>query len=502
MFFSILLLISIGIGLLTNINNAKALIGEVLYEDPNWFFNGNTSGTKMGSAVSGVGDVNGDGNPDVLVGAELYQSAIDKEGAAFLFLSSGGGLPGVPDWSFFGGQQGSHLGCVLTGIGDLNKDGSEDIAISACEHNIEVDGEVNKSKVGAVYVFHGSPSFILSTQPDWTFIGDQVEAYVGSALSSAGDINHDGYSDLLISAPGYDTLDELGDPILTNNGKVYLFFGSADGLSQVPNWTAEGIYNAEKFGSAVTSADIDNDGDSDVIIGAPRPTNKGSVYVYKNNDGVLSSTPKILLHNQTEAQFGAKLTGVGDVNKDGFEDVVIGAPNFKELIDLNVVSVGCVYFYSGSPTGLPDTPDKEICGTFPNGKLGASIAAAGDMDGDGFDDFLVGAPDFSDINDDSGEEQQGAVFLFFGTAKDSNPPNVRSDVDSAFGGKADTDFGIAISSIGDVNGDNRLDIIVGAPDYKVGGIRPGRAMAYFAGIPGIPDYEIFPVYLPLVTTGN
>jgi len=187
-----------------------------------------------------------------------------------------------------------------------------------------------------------------------------------------------------------------------------------------------------------------------------------------------------------------------DVNKDGSEDVLIGAPDFKVLVDLKVISVGCVYLYTGSSSGYSDSPDKQICGQIPNGKFGSSLAKAGDMDKDGYDDFLAGSPDFSDINDDSGEEQQGAVFLFFGAAKDSNPPNVRSDVDSIFGGKADTDFGIAISSIGDVNGDNQLDIIVGAPDYKVGGIRPGRAMAYFAGIPGIPDYEIFTVFLPNV----
>jgi hypothetical protein len=326
-----------------------------------------------------------------------------------------------------------------------------------------------------------------------------VEAYLGSALSSAGDINNDGYSDLLVGAPTYDTLDEFGDPILTNNGKVFLFFGSPDGLSDVPDWTAEGIYNAEKFGSAVTNADVDGDGDPDVIIGAPRPTNKGSVYVYQNNAGVLSTTPTILPHSQSESQFGETLTGVGDVNKDGSEDVLIGAPDFKVLVDLRVISVGCVYLYTGSLTGLSNSPDKQICGQIPNGKFGASLAKVGDMDKDGFDDFLVGSPDFSETIIALGEEQQGAVFLFFGAA---DPIHVRSDVDSVFGGKADTDFGIAISSIGDVNGDNQLDIIIGAPDFKVGGIRPGRVMAYYAGIPGIPDAEIFPVYLPLVTTGN
>ena len=490
-------MISLGFGS-TNLI-AIAETGEILYEDPNWYFNGNAAGTKMGSSVSGVGDVNGDGKPDVLVGAELYQGTQEKEGATFLFLGSGGSLSTVPDWHFFGGQKGSHLGCALTGLGDINKDGVDDIAISACEYNIEEDGEVKKSKVGAVYVFHGSNSITLSTQPDWTFFGDQIEAYLGSSVSSARDINQDGYMDMLIGAPLYDTLNELGEPIFTNNGRVFLFLGSSEGFSDVPDWTADGFFNAEKFGSSVTTADVDGDGYPDVIVGAPRPTNKGSVYVYESDAGVLSNVPKVLPHSQTGSQFGFSVEGVGYVNDDLYEDVVIGAPDYKKVIDLTPVSFGCVYFYDGSPTGLAESPSREICGQVPNGKLGASLAKAGDMDNDGFDDFLVGSPDFSEIVNEPGEEQQGAVFLFFGASKISSPAHIRTDVDSVFGGKADTDFGISVSSIGDVNGDNQLDIIIGAPDFKVGGIRPGSAMVYFAGIPGIPVYDYdFSIFLPVV----
>jgi len=491
-------MISIGFGAANQ--SAKAEVGEILYEDPNWYFNGNAAGTKMGSAVSGVGDVNGDGKPDVLVGAELYQGTQEKEGAAFLFLGSGGSLSNVPDWHFYGGQKGSHLGCALTGLGDINKDGVDDIAISACEYNIEENDEMNKSKVGAVFVFHGSPSFTLSTQPDWTLIGDQVEAYLGTSVSSAGDINKDGYMDMLVGAPSYPLLDELGNPLPNEKrGKVFLFFGSKEGFSSTPDWQAEGKTNGEKFGFSLTTADVDGDGDPDVIIGAPRPTNKGSVYVYENIDGVLSTTPKIIPHDQSGAQFGFTVKGVGFVNEDKYEDVVIGAPYFKELIDLNLVSKGCVYLFAGSSTGLSGTPSREICGQVPNGKLGASLAKAGDMDNDGYDDFLVGSPDFSEIVIEPGEEQQGAVFLFFGAPKTSSPAHVRADVDSVFGGKADTDFGISIGSIGDINGDNQLDIIIGAPDFKVGGIRPGRAMVYFAGIPGIPEPEdVFSIFLPVI----
>jgi len=475
--------------------NAKAEVGEILYEYPNWYFNGNAAGTKMGSAVSGVGDVNGDGKLDVLVGAELYQVTQSKEGAAFLFLGRGGGLSNVPDWQFFDGQQGSRLGCALTGLGDINQDGFDDIAISACEYNIE-----DKSKVGAVFVFHGSASFTSLTQPDWSFFGDQVDAYLGTSVSSAGDINNDGYMDMLVGAPNYPLLDELGDPVVTNEkrGKVFLFLGSKDGFSSTPDWQAEGRIDGGKFGFSLTTADVDGDGDPYVIIGAPN--NIGSVYVFENDNGVLSSVPTVITHGKSGWQFGFAVKGVGYVNDDLYEDVVIGAPEYKEKIDdSTLVSYGCVYLFAGSPSGLPESPSREICGQVPNGKLGASLAKAGDMDNDGYDDFLVGSPDFSEIVIEPGEEQQGAVFLFFGAPKTSSPAHVRADVDSVFGGKADTDFGISIGSIGDINGDNQLDIIIGAPDFKVGGIRPGRAMVYFAGIPGIPEIDYSnSIFLPLI----
>jgi len=191
------------------------------------------------------------------------------------------------------------------------------------------------------------------------------------------------------------------------------------------------------------------------------------------------------------SSFGASVAGVGDVNNDGYDDVLVGAPNKKVLIDGLIQSAGCVFLYLGSSSGLGTTPSWENCSNQPGSMFGASVAAAGDMNGDGYADFLVGVPFYSVNN-----EKQGAVYLFFGS---SGSIGVKSDYfESTFGNKADTEFGSSVSSAGDVNNDGLLDVIVGAPNYKASGIRVGRVMTYYAGIAGIPDEDFFQVFIPIV----
>ena len=464
----------------------NAEISTILSTYPNWFYNGNISGENMGSAVSGVGDVNGDGKADVLVGAQKFTLSQYREGAAFLFFSTGGGLSAFPDWTMGGGQQGSMYGCALSGLGDVDGDGFDDIVVGACEHNDPLDSKLTKS--GAAFVYYGANNFAAKTVADWHYFGDQVDERLGSAVNTAGDINQDGFADLILGAPYSNKLDE---PTLTKNGKVLVFFGSKDGLSADPDWSAVGDVNGAMLGSSVASAgDTEKDGYADIIVGAPRPTNVGYAHVFSNVSGVLESDPSWSVTNERSGSwFGSAVAGVGDVNKDGYADVLVGAPYEKELIDEIYQPVGCVYLYLGSPDGLVTTPSWRKCSNQPGGMFGASVAAAGDMNGDGYADFLVGMPFYSISN-----EKQGAVFLFFGS---SGSIGVKGDYfESTYGNKADTEFGTSVSSAGDVNNDGLLDVIVGAPNYKASGSRVGRAMTYYAGIPGIPDVEIFTVFLP------
>jgi len=334
----------------------------------------------------------------------------------------------------------------------------------------------------------------VKTTHDWSFLGDQVDGRLGSSVNGAGDLNQDGYADVILGEPGFDGDDQ------TNIGKAYVFFGSEGELSTNPSWTATGTLNAELFAHSVANAgDVNGDGWEDIIIGAPRPgistmPQIGHAYVYYNSESGLATSPSWTASNeQAGAWFGDTVTGIGDINQDGYDDVLIGAPSTKTLIDELPVSVGCTYLYLGSNGGLATSPVWSYCADQEGGKFGASLSAAGDMNKDGFPDFLVGMPFYSESN-----EHQGAVYLFFGGYS-----GVKSDYfETTYGNKSDTEFGTSVSNAGDVNQDGYLDIIVGAPTYKTSSERSGRAMIYYAGIPGIPDFEVFPVFLPLVSKGN
>ncbi len=482
------------VGLIPCLQTAQANIGTILSLYPNWFYDGSESGENMGSAVSSAGDVNADGLPDVLIGAQKHTLDVYREGTAFVFFNHNGSLPIVSDWKIGSGQQGSMFGCSLSMLGDVNGDDIDDIIIGACDYNLEESGVVTKSKVGAVFVYFGSEFFSSKTSADWFFLGEQVDGRLGSAVNEAGDLNHDGFADVVIGEPGYDSIEK------TNIGRTLIFFGSNTGLQTIPGWEITGINNAELFGSSVANAgDVNGDGWNDIIVGAPRPGTPsnpqiGNTYVFYGSPEGLPNTPSWSATNdQSGAWFGATVTGIGDVNQDDFDDILIGAPYTKVLMNETPEPVGCTYLYLGSKTGLSINPAWTYCGNQSGGKFGASVNSAGDMNLDGHPDFLVGMPFYSESN-----EHQGAVFLFFG-----NLSGVKSDYfEITFGNKADTEFGTSVSSIGDINLDGRLDVIVGAPNYKASYERVGRAMVYFSGIPGIPDVDMYPVYIPLVQTGN
>jgi hypothetical protein len=491
---TILLITCIKIGVISGVKVAIAETSTILSAYPNWFFNGNTSGENMGSAVSAAGDVNGDGEADVLVGAQKYTLNQYREGAAFVFYGSGGGLSSIPDWKMGGGQQGTMYGCELKGLGDVNADGFDDITVGACELNLLEGSTITKSKVGAAYVYYGEQNFAAKTDPDWELIGDQAEARLGSALSGFVDEQQDEsikYADLLVGTPYYDSIEKI------NVGKVALFLGSDTGLGNSSVWEVVGETSSALFGNSVDNAgDVNNNGYDDVIIGAPRPSSIGYAYVFLNSADGLSTTHSWRVSDEESgSSFGTSVAGVGDVNKDGYDDVLVGAPTKKILIDEVSQAVGCVSLYLGSSGGLSTTSSWTYCADQVGGQFGASVAAAGDINQDGYADFLVGMPFFSTSN-----EKQGAIFLFFGS---NNSSGVNSDYfESTFGNKADTEFGTSVSTAGDVNNDGLLDVIAGAPNYKASGYRVGRVMVYYAGIPGIPDFDVFSVFLPLVSSGN
>ncbi len=177
----------------------------------------------LGVSVSSAGDVNGDGYGDVLVGAPYYDNGQADEGRALLFHGSATGLSTTPAWSGEGNQASALFGYSADSAGDVNGDVYGDVVVGAPAYD---NGQTNE---GAAFVYYGSVSG-LSATPDWTGESNQATANYGNSVSSAGDVNGDGYGDLVVGAPYYD-----GGQ--TNEGRAFLYLGSASGLSATAGWT-------------------------------------------------------------------------------------------------------------------------------------------------------------------------------------------------------------------------------------------------------------------------
>lgn len=445
-----------------------------------WFYDGDQqSENGTGYAVSNAGDVNGDGFDDVIVGAPYYTQTVYSEGVAYLFYGDAGGVSPDPVWTVGGGQKGSRFGASVSTAGDVNDDGFDDVIIGAYRYNTEATGQREE---GRAYLFYGS-STGLSTNPDWKLDGDQANANFGIAVSNAGDVNGDGYDDVIIGASGYSN-DE------GKVGKAYVFLGFGEGTTTL-FWSVEGDQTGAKFGESVSTAgDVNNDGYADIIVGAPRydgaEGDEGAAFVYygSNKSSIDPEPGWSVVMDQAGAQFGTTVSTAGDVNGDGYADIIVGAPAYTVTVPFE----GAAFVFHNSDNGLSATPNWQVGGGQSRGQFGASVSPAGDVNGDGYFDILIGAPLYS--RDTEHPAQEGAAFVFAGGA--AGP---RTTVYwSSNGGKAGTKFGASVSTAGDVNNDGYDDVIIGAPSYRRKTILYGRAFAFI----GTEESSRFHIYLPLI----
>ena len=228
---------------------------------------------RFGCSLSSAGDVNGDGYDDVIVGDDRDQFDI---GRAYVYLGSPSGLIATPSITLTGEAAADSFGRAVSYAGDVNGDGYGDVIVGASNYNY---GQ------GKIYVYLGSPSGISAT-PSITLTGEQSYDYFGAPIASAGDVNGDGYGDVIVGAPFH------SNGIGISTGRVYVYLGSPTGLSATPgiNLTAE--VGGYLFGASLSSADINGDGYGDVIVGAP---NSGTVSVYFGSPSGLSTSPAVTL---------------------------------------------------------------------------------------------------------------------------------------------------------------------------------------------------------------
>lgn len=427
-----------------------------------WRSESNQEESLFGVKVAAAGDVNNDGFDDIVVGAVNYDNGQNNEGGAFLYYGSSNGPSNTPDWSFHGDQVDAHLGEALAAA-DIDGDGYSDLVIGAYGHSSPESGE------GRVYVFHGSATG-LPAAPDWSDEVDQGGAQFGKCVASAGDIDNDGYDDILIAAPYFDN----GQ---TNEGRVYLYRGSATGLLTTSAWTFESnqAHAALGYRGTASAGDINRDGFDDVLVGAYRydhdQTDEGRAYLFTGSSTGLQASPAWSADgNQAFAEFGASLRSAGDINGDGYDDVVIGAPQYHNGQNLE----GRAYAFYGSTTGLPVSESWSAESNIASARFGFDVGAAGDVNGDGFDDVVIGAPRLG-----NGQSDEGRVYVFHGASTGlqiTHGWSIESDQMGAV-------LGQSVGGAGDVNGDGYSDLLVGAPMHNGDLINEGEALVYY----GAPD---------------
>lgn len=433
------------------------------------FLECNQPDAMMGFAVAGAGDVDGDGYSDVMAGARLYSNGQYLEGAAFIFKGSANGVVTANPTVIEGNQIDARLGHALSSAGDVNGDGFSDIALGAYLY------DKGSSNEGAVMIHLGSANGV-SIAPSQTLESDQIEAQFGISVACAGDVNGDGYADLIVGSRYYDKGQN-------NEGAAFIYQGSKDGLNPIAASVIESNQGDAWLGSAVAPAgDVNGDGFSDVLVGSYAfdhgQKDEGSVFVWFGRPCGLNENTKLLLEPiSPEVQFGWSMAGLGDINGDGFDDMIVSANYY----DNGQTDEGAAFVYLGSANGIAFIPATVLESNQAFAELG-EVSGAGDINGDGFDDIMIGLPLY-DVKQPGSDE--GAVMIFHGSQQGiANIPNRIIN-----GTQTKARFGGSVASAGDVNGDGYGDILIGEPEYDI--TQPlseeGRAMVFMGGANGILD---------------
>jgi FG-GAP repeat protein len=384
---------------------------------------GASSGDQFARTVADAGDVNRDGYADLIVGASY--PAPKEAGAAYVYSGIDGSL--LYQWD---GEVNQDLfGMSVSGAGDVNRDGYADLIVGAYSANPN-----GITEAGSAYVYSGRDGSLLF-QVD----GNSAWGKLGKSVSGVGDFNQDGFDDVIIGAPYADL------PGSTDSGAAYIFSGKDGALLHQFDGPATG----SQLGIAVSEAkDVNADGYDDVLI-----SSFGLVQVFSGSNGseLLRWTSPTAVDN-----FGGSVDSAGDVDADGYPDLIIGASTAQPG---GLRYAGSVYVYSGLHGSLiHEWNGKKAWSLF-----GYSVSGVGDVDSDGYADLIVGAP----WTTHGGQSTAGSAFLYSGAD---------GSILQKWKGRAYGDFlGESVSGAGDLNGDGRPELVIGA--YGVDN-RRGEAYVY------------------------
>ena len=438
--------------------------------------------------------MNGDGLSDVIVGAQYNNSdgSFDNGAGYVVFGKANGNTVdldnvalGAGGFKILGEESSDFAGYSVSDAGDVNGDGLSDLLVGAFWNNN--DGTFDN---GAAYVVFGKPGGstvdldAIAAGNGFKILGESLSDLAAISVSAAGDVNGDGLADLIVGAPNNDSDGS------TDNGAAYVVFGKMTGGAVDLDNVALGIggfkilgeSTSDFAGNSVSAAgDVNADGFADLIVGAPRNDSDGSndngaAYVVfgKPNGGTVDLDQVAsgvggfkILGEKTAGDAGTSVSAAGDVNGDGIADLFVGAPYDSSDGSANNGAGYVVFGKAGLGTVDLDNVAVgvggfKILGELDSDLAGYSVSSAGDVNGDGLTDLLIGAYRSAG----PGQPMQGAAYLVLGK-KDG--ATVDLDTVAAgtggfkiYGERAYDTAGFSVSAAGDVNDDGLADLLVGA----------------------------------------
>lgn len=422
-------------------------------------FQGASTDSRFGSALGSAGDVDGDGVEDILIARQ--GASASGLSAVHVFSSPTAGFVNASsaDAIVEAERAGDGFGTSITALGDMDGDGYGDFAVGAPQAS---EGGLVDEADPSVLIFTGPMSGTASAlTADATFEALTAGDWTGHRMGAVGDVTGDGVVDLLVSAPQA----SIGtEPDFS--GKVYLLEGPwnrAESLGDaVATFTGEIADSRVGMGHVGSAGDVDGDGVNDLLMTSPEVPKDGDLgvgaaYIVTravNGQMDLANADVRIYGRAAQDSFGASAASAGDVNNDGYADILVGATNS----DLGATDAGAAFLFHGSAAfgGEYDTGDAAffVVGAVVGGQTGAAVAGIGDLDGDGSDDFAVSDPVGLDGS------STGAVAVVYGPAVGN------TDLDDAdlvlISGNSGDSFGGAVGSLIDSDGDGRGELLVGA----------------------------------------